>query len=142
MKMNSLVKGAAVVFVIGGIAAGALYNSATASPTAESEVKATVQHYFQAIKQGNVEEMMKLTDDKRFKNDEAKRSVYSSLVRAEELQDEKITNITPISGDRINVTLHSKTKGQGIQDMTIPVVRENGEWKLLIEGQVVENNNN
>lgn len=137
--MKTGIKVAAFVVIVGGLLAGGIFKTTTASQLATTEAKVAVQHYIDAAKSGNVDDMMKYTKDVRFKDDATKRKVYENLVKNDPLQAD-IVSASEIGSNRVNVTLHAGTPQTGTHDITLPVVKEGDQWKVLIEGIKVNKN--
>ncbi|KEO83158.1 DUF4878 domain-containing protein [Tumebacillus flagellatus] len=112
------------------------------SATPEQAAKQAVTHYLDAVKSGNVDEMMKATLDNRFKDDASKREVYQTFSNDPIQTDKtKILAINKVDNSHLNATIRISTKNTGTHDLTIPVVKEGEQWKLVIDGQEVTKNN-
>ena len=139
MKTKTTVK-ALGLLVVAGVTAGVLYTSATASQTVEQESRQAVTQYVEASKSGNVDELMKWTNDTRFKSDAEKRETYELIVKNDPFIRAEIVNISVVDSTHANVTLRGTTKGTGTHDVTLPVVKDKGQWKVQVTGVTVEKN--
>jgi len=110
-----------------------------AKQSALQEAKQAVEKYIEAIKNGNVDEMLKTTVDKRFNDDSSKRRAYETLAKEKD-QKAEILSVDRVDDTRMQLSLRVYTKAAGTQEITLPVVKENNEWKVVIEKRVVQPN--
>ncbi|KEO82017.1 NTF2-like N-terminal transpeptidase domain-containing protein [Tumebacillus flagellatus] len=126
--------------IAGGLFLGVSKSGASSTP--EQEAKQAVTRYLDAVKKGNVDEMMKSTIDKRFTDDATKRDVYESFKNDPVQTDKtKILSINKVDNTHLTATIRISTKGTGTHDLTIPVQKDGEQWKLVIDGQEVTKNN-
>lgn len=137
-KSTTLLATLVAVGVAGGLYFGVTKSEASATP--EQEAKQTIQNYLKAVKSGNVDEMMKLTNDSRFQSDAEKRDVYQSLVEVQDTEKLDVVSVMKNDSTHLNVTVKLVSKTDGTHELTLPFVKENNSWKIFIEGQVVTKN--
>src|SRR3569833_1204849 len=125
----------ALAVVVGTIYATSA--STSASQTAEQSAKDVVKQYVDAIKKGDVDTLMKITDDERYKTDAEKRMVYTALTK-EELPKIDLISVKEEASDKVSATIRMKTKTAGTHELVFPVGKEGDTWKLVIEKREVQ----
>lgn len=122
------------------VAGGTFVSSTVASQDVEQEVQQAVTGYINAVKTGNVDEAVKYVHDTRFPNVEATKAQYKNLFKESPMSHAEIVSIVEVDDTHAQVTIKAKTKLSGTQEVTLPVVKEDGQWKVLITGQKVDRN--
>jgi len=119
-----------------GLLVGAVFlaTPTNAKQPTELEVKEAVENYFAAVKSGNVDAVMGLTVDKRYKSDLEKQRVYTNLLNEDHQADGKVLDVQMIDASHAKVAVRAKTKIAGEHDIVLPVVKESASWKIVIEG--------
>lgn len=125
---------------VGVLASAFFFNSTGASQSAEQQAEKAVEHYLNSVKSGNVAEMMKYSKDIRFSDDAERKSIYEGLVRADQLKKVELLKIEATSDTEANATIRWTEKDAGTHEMTLPVIKEGDQWKVLVEGQKYEKN--
>lgn len=124
----------ATVIAVG--VAGALYfgvSKSEASATPEQEAKQVAKHYVDGLKSGNVDKIMQNSKDVRFKNDSERKQMYSDLANEQDVLKAEVVSVKLVDDSHANFALHAKFKSSGTQDVTLPMVKEDGNWKVVIE---------
>ncbi|PWK13946.1 DUF4878 domain-containing protein [Tumebacillus permanentifrigoris] len=116
--------------VAGGLYFGVTKSEASATP--EQEAKKAVIHYLDALKSGNVDEIMKYTNDTRFKDEASQRKVYTNLAKNERVKKAEIISFEKVDDTHMNVELKSTTDKEELPQQTLPVEFLNGQWKIVI----------
>ncbi|NQF17813.1 DUF4878 domain-containing protein [Brevibacillus sp. HB1.3] len=131
--MKKSTKVAAFLLLGAAVVTGGIWTSNTyASVNEEKEVKETVQIYLEALENGDASTMAKYTIDERFDNDEKKLKVYESAATEKMDIDMDSVSVEKIEDEKMSVTFHY-TNRHASEDITLPVVKENDQWKVVIE---------
>lgn len=136
MKLSKV---AAAVLAL-AVVAGTVYatsGSTGATQSPEQIVNQVLNQYMDAIKKGDVDRLMQITDDKRYKTDDEKRMVYTALTKEEHPKIE-VVSVKEETQEKVSATIRIKTKTSGTHELVYPVVKEGDTWKLVIEKRVVK----
>lgn len=128
-------------FVAVGVLAGAFFVTLTgASQSAEQQAEKAVKHYLNSAKSGNVVEMMKYTKDVRYADDATKQKAYERIVK-DPMEKAELLDLDVTSDTEGTATVLLTTRDTGTHQLTLPVVNDGGQWKILIDrSQSVEKN--
>ncbi|PWK14311.1 DUF4878 domain-containing protein [Tumebacillus permanentifrigoris] len=130
-KKTTLLATLIAVGVAGGLYFGVSKSQASATP--EQEAKQAVKQYVDGLKTGNVDKIMQYSKDVRFKNDAERKQLYSNLTNEQDVLKAEVVSVKLVDDSHATFELHAKLKSAGIQDVTLPVVKEDGTWKVVIE---------
>ncbi|MFD2614979.1 hypothetical protein [Paenibacillus gansuensis] len=76
--------------------------------------------------------------DTRWENEAAQKAGYEDIYKEDVLYDAKIMSITPAIdkkyGNIYNATISAKNNMNGTFQITLPVVKDKQQWKVLITG--------
>lgn len=127
---------AATVVLSGGIFAA----TSGASSEAEKEAKFAITQYMNAVKKGDVETMAKYAKDTRYANiDEAKKD-YKEIVKQNPVTKADILDVKKIDENNMLVKILLSQNHVENAEVELPMVKENGDWKIVITGQNVDAN--
>ncbi|MGK5509858.1 Rv0361 family membrane protein [Brevibacillus formosus] len=111
---------------------GFMASKSFASASQEKEITETVHKYLDAVENRNVAVMAELTKDLRFENDKEKKKVYKSFAKHVTDVDQDSVSVEIVDDEKANVSFKYSNK-HASEEITLPVVKENGEWKILVE---------
>ncbi|NMO97428.1 hypothetical protein [Paenibacillus lemnae] len=119
-----------------------------ASPPDEKEVKEIFEKYFDAIEKGDVDTAIGLVIDTRYQDIGSQRAGYQTAVKEDVIYSIEIDSIDQGDSsfmsnavnkrlaeeyeDRYFVDLAVENKTNGEFKITMPIVKNQGEWKILI----------
>ncbi|GED17889.1 hypothetical protein [Aneurinibacillus migulanus] len=97
----------------------------------------SVKAYFNAVKSGNVTEAMKHVIDVRNDKGDASATSYEEYKRMieEDKSEYELVSIEPANNTSFKANLKVKVDGKS-HNVAIPVVKNQGEWKLFVDGSV------
>lgn len=99
------------------------------------KAKNAVTNYIHAAEKQDVNEMMKWVKDTRFNSIEEQKREYKQMFQNDPFEKIKITGIKKVDDKNMIVSLKMIRKDNGKpQSLDLPVIKENGKWKLLITG--------
>ncbi|NQF13487.1 hypothetical protein HPY31_06065 [Brevibacillus sp. HB1.3] len=131
--MKKSAKVAAILLLGAVVVIGGIWTSNTyASVNEEKEVKEMVQIYLKALENGDTPTMVEYTIDERFDNDKDKQKVYESFGTQKMDIDMDSVSVEKIEDEKMSVTFHYSNEHVS-EDITLPVVKENDQWKVVIE---------
>ncbi|WJQ81318.1 hypothetical protein [Brevibacillus brevis] len=125
---------AAAILLLGAVAVtGGIWTSNTyALVNEENEGKEMVKIYLEALENGDTPTMVEYTIDERFDNDKDKQKVYESFGTQKMDIDMDSVSVEKIEDEKMSVTFHYSNELVS-EDITLPVVKENDQWKVVIE---------
>lgn len=99
------------------------------------EAKISVENYIEAIENRNIDEIMNWVKDTRFNSPAQQRSQYLSMFSTDPFSNPKIINIQKIDRSTMIASIELVRKENNNSEIVkLPVIKENGSWKLLING--------
>ncbi|NMM51807.1 hypothetical protein [Paenibacillus aquistagni] len=113
-----------------------------AAETPEKEVENVIHNYFKAVKQGNAKEMARLSDDKRFPNEEIQVKNYKEILNDDELHHAKIVSLKEISANEFVANIETTTKNAGKVVANYKIINREGQWVLLVGNDIDFNSSN
>lgn len=117
---------------------GAFVNSTMASQDNEKLATQTVQQYVSAFNTGDVETLAQTAKDTRFTDKSLLKYEYEQYVQRNKDRDTglKFLSIEKADGDRFLANLELSSKEFKPTPFQLPVIKENGEWKIFVDGSV------
>lgn len=108
--------------------------SASAVSSEEAAAKQSVKNYISAVEKKDVNEMVQWVTDVRVSPDKQK-LLYNQILNNNPFSDSKLIDFKQ-NGEKwiANIALNRKDDTQTTEVVSIPVIKDNGKWKLLIEG--------
>lgn len=98
--------------------------------------KQAIKNYVEAGKSGDGLEALKWVIDTRFNNKEEQVKVYNESLKDSQFSDVSITDVASASDDSYTATVELTRKDDGsINTVTYPIIKKDGSWKVLIDGQ-------
>lgn len=118
------------------IAASTMWYTSSEAAMPESQVaKQAVINYIQAAEKQDANEIMKWVKDTRFESLEQQKNEYKEMFRNDPFEKVQVTRIKEVDENNMIVSLKMIRKGKGkTQSLDLPVIKEDGNWKLLITG--------
>jgi hypothetical protein len=107
-------------------------SNAKAAQSPEAAIKNTVHYYLDAINAGDIETIVKYTDDSRFPDKSIQLENYKSFQKTS-VTDITIQGLEAISPTSYNVNLTATIQGKP-QQITLQLVDKYGMW-LVVTGQ-------
>jgi len=128
---------AAVLVLAGGV----LFLNRSSGSVAESDTRIAedlIHQYFKAIQNSDVDQVVSLVIDTRFKDPKEKREVYDNASLEDPLYSYRVISVVKSSEDgpyekSYDVKAAISNKKNGEIEITLPVVKVNGDWKVLIQ---------
>lgn len=142
--MNRKSKILSVLVAVGFLALGIGWGSSVyASQEEKKAANKSVKEFVAAFEKHDATEMVKYVKDSRVKNDAELLSSFQEFSKhdAEDHTQLKLVNIVEISSGGYEATFQEKSDRMSVADFTMPLIKENGEWKIQIYGtKVIEPN--
>lgn len=111
--------------------------SSNAKEPDESEIHKLFGTYFRAIKSGDVDTAIQLVIDTRWNDLKSQREGYQAAAKEDVIYSAKVVSLSPQNdvkyGTIYNARLNVKNKTNGEFEIILPVVKVNGNWKILIQ---------
>jgi hypothetical protein len=122
------------ILVLGILVAISLIHDskANAAQSPEKAIKNTVQHYLDAVNTGDIDTMVKYTDDLRFPDKSVQKTNYKGI--KESVTDISIQSVEPLSPTSYKVNVTATIKGNK-QQFALPLVNKYGMWLVVIGQQ-------
>ncbi|MCU6796528.1 hypothetical protein OB236_30825 [Paenibacillus sp. WQ 127069] len=113
--------------------------SASAVSSEEAAVKQSVKNYISAVEKKDVNEMVQWVTDIRVSPDKQK-LLYNQVLNNNPFSDSKLIDFKQ-DGEKwiANIALNRKDDTQTTEVVSIHLIKDNGKWKLLIEGVSTRN---
>lgn len=109
-------------------------SSEAAIPESQAAQQSVI-NYIQAVEKQDANEIVKWVKDTRFDSLEQQKKEYKEMFRNDPFEKVKVTNIKEVDDNNMIVSIKMFRKGSGKpQVLDLPVVKEDGKWKLLITG--------
>lgn len=136
--MKRLVITVAIATLLTSVMAGASFAKRAVSKDDPAKV---ITEYFNAEKTSNYELMDEYGTDIRFSNFNELKTFYSEIAGDHPLLDYKIVSSNQIDESHIEFLVETTYKGQDqVGALPYTVVKENGEWTVLIEPAEIDMN--
>ncbi|TCP57941.1 uncharacterized protein DUF4878 [Tumebacillus sp. BK434] len=125
---------AVVSFTLAAVLAGFAFVSTPtdAAQTAEIEAKQAVTHYLNAVSSGNINEIMKYSKDERIPDETQRKEMLQRFLQKHPVKKFEVLSINYVNDENITVTLTGQF-GDNTETQTLPLLKENNQWKVLIE---------
>jgi hypothetical protein len=133
-RLNKVYKALTFSLVVGGLLTTILLASTSAAKTSEEEAHEVVTQYLDAVKSRNVDEMIKHVKDTRFPVEELRKR-YLEIHQENPVHTVELVELSKVSETHLLAKIRFTSNISGDQVIELPVVKENGEWKVVI-GQV------
>jgi Putative lumazine-binding len=131
---------AALTLASAVIAVGVFASTSNASSEAEKEARFVINKYMDAVKNGDVEGIAKYAKDTRFANMEEAKKEYKDLVKQNPVKKAEILNVKQVDENNMVATVRFTQNHVEDAEIQLPMVKENGDWKIVVTGQIVEAN--
>lgn len=125
---------AIALLLIAGVTGVLAHNSIQASQVAEQEVREFVEGWINAVKSGNVDELVKRVDDRRFKNEASLREEYEIMAKDNPINEAELVSIKMINKNQAEATVSAVTDDTGTFTITNTVRRDGNSWKMVLVG--------
>lgn len=129
-KSTALLASLVAVGVAGGLYFGVTKSEASATP--EDQAEKAVQIYFDALKSGNVDKIMQITDDRRYEDNKAKLEAYKDLAMVSKIKKTELLSFERVDATHMKAAIQL-TDDNNIMEQTVPVEIVNGQWKVVIK---------
>lgn len=145
-SIKRLALGVASLAVTASVWCATLSEAATTEPpktivesqTAMIEVqkaKKSITNYIDAIEKRDVDEIVKWVKDTRFTSVEQQKREYKEMFDNDPFGKAIVTDVKKVDDNNMIVSLKLIRKGSGKpQSLDLPIIKEDGQWKLLITG--------
>jgi hypothetical protein len=122
------------ILVLGILVAISLIHdsSANAAQSPEKAIRKTVHYYLDAVNAGDIDSMVKYTDDLRFPDKTVQKTNYKGI--KESVTDVSIQSLEPLSPTSFKVNVTAIIKGNK-QQFALPLVNKYGMWLVVIGQQ-------
>jgi ketosteroid isomerase-like protein len=107
-------------------------SSANAAQSPEKAIRKTVHYYLDAVNAGDIDSMVKYTDDLRFPDKTVQKTNYKGI--KESVTDVSIQSLEPLSPTSFKVNVTAIIKGNK-QQFALPLVNKYGMWLVVIGQQ-------
>ncbi|MBL0385907.1 hypothetical protein JJB07_04515 [Tumebacillus sp. ITR2] len=101
------------------------------------------QDYVEAFTNHDIDELMNHVKDTRAQNDAELHANYESFIKTalEQHEQLKFISVEEVSSGtyQVNFEHYSDVFQKGWVPISLPMVKENGEWKLFVDGSLVVN---
>ena len=108
-------------------------SNANAAQSPENAIKNTIHYYLDAINAGDIDTIVKYTDDSRFPDKSVQKETYKDF-KKESITNVSIQGLEAISPTSYNVKITATISGKKEQ-FALPIVNKYGQW-LVVVGQV------
>lgn len=135
MKKSSLIVSAlAITAIVGALT----FNATQASQDDEKMATKAVQEYVTGFKNGDIGTMIKYIKDTRVTDPAQLKEQYEYYVKQnkDRSTDLKFVSIEKVNGERYAANFEMSSKEFKATPFQLPVIKENGEWKILVDGSV------
>lgn len=102
----------------------------TLNRNSEEVIRENVMKYLSAIESGDVNEMVKYSDDIRFPDKIEQRLEYQKI--QDDISDTSIENLEKISNTEYQVTIKYKQDKGEFTEIKFPVVKKEDGWMILV----------
>lgn len=120
------------------IAGGVFVNSTMASQDDEKMATKAVQEYVNGYKNGDIETMLKYVKDTRVTDQAELKDQYEQYVKQNKDHTAlKFLSVKKMDGEKYIAMIELSSKDFKTTTVTLPVIKENGEWKIFVDGSVV-----
>nr|WP_087455702.1 DUF4878 domain-containing protein [Tumebacillus avium] len=106
-------------------------SSFVSAESEEKEAREAVELYISAVTQGDVQQIVKLSKDERETDEGQRKEWLERYVRDHPVKKFEISSFNYVDEDSSTVTLSGQF-GEFIETATLPLIKENGQWKVLI----------
>ncbi len=103
-----------------------------ATETAEREAKQVIEHYLNAVSSGNVDEIIKYSKDEREPDDSKRKEMLQRFIQKNPINKLEVLSMKFLNDKNISVTLSGEF-GETSETKTLPLIKENDQWKILIK---------
>jgi hypothetical protein len=107
-------------------------SNAYAAQSPEKAIKNTVHYYLDAVNAGDIDSMVKYTDDLRFPDKTVQKTNYKGI--KESVTDVSIQSLAPITPTSYKVNVTAIIKGNK-QQFALQLVNKYGMWLVVIGQQ-------
>ena len=122
------------------IAGGVFASTSSASSKAEKEAKFVINKYLDAVKKGDVEEFAKYAKDTRFTNMEEAKKEYKDIVKQNPVKKAEVLEVKQVDENNMVAKVRFSQVNVVDAEVQLPMIKENGDWKIVITGQNVKAN--
>ncbi|PWK12830.1 hypothetical protein [Tumebacillus permanentifrigoris] len=132
--------GLAGILAVGLAWGGSVY----ASQEELKSAKKAAQEYVVAFEQHDVDAMIKYIKDARVKNNTELRASFEEFVKHDKEDDTKLklVDVVPVSDGVFEAKFEEKSKRYNSVQFSLPIVNENNQWKIYVDGNQVVNTQN
>lgn len=132
-----------VALVAGALISGGVFvNSTMASQDDEKMATKAVQEYVTGFKNGDIETMTKYIKDSRVTDEAQLKKKYESYVKQnkEDNSELKFVSIKKIDTEKYVASFEISSKDLKATTIQLPVIKENDEWRIFVDGSVTVDN--
>ncbi|ASS73770.1 hypothetical protein CIG75_01470 [Tumebacillus algifaecis] len=130
MKATKIVASITGIMLLAGVII--ISNPTRAEQTSEKEAKQAVTHYLNAVSAGDVNEIIKYSKDERVPDDTKRKEMLEHFMQNNPVKQIQVLSVNYINEANINVTISGQF-GDTTETKTLPLIKENNQWKVLIE---------
>jgi hypothetical protein len=123
---------AATILAVGAVTLFAADTGIYAKQSPEEEAKSTVTKYLDAVTSGDVEQILKYVEDKRYDDDARQKEEYSKMVTNSPVSKAEILSIQQVNESEMEATIKFVEKNNKNYEISLPVQKENGQWKVIV----------
>lgn len=117
---------------------GVIVNASQSKADAQQQAQVVAETYINALKAGDSEKAASLVDDLRYPDEVKKKQAYKRYVKLTHFEDVNLVSVVAENDEKANATIHIKTKEGREFDVTMPVLKENDQWKLFVDGKTAK----
>lgn len=125
--------------VAGALIAGVVFvNSTMASQDDEKMATKAVQEYVNGFKSGDIDKMTKYIKDTRVSNESQLKEKYKKYAKRNKERETnlKFVSLEQAEGDKFIANFEMSSNEFKATPFQLPVVKENGEWKIFVDGSL------
>jgi hypothetical protein len=121
------------------IAGGGFVNSTLASQDEEKLATKAAQEYVSAFKSGNIDKLTKSVKDTRVTDQTQLKAKYEKYVKKNQDRHSKLdfVRIKDAGNGNFSATFEISSDLYKATQFDLPVVTDNGQWKVFVDGSVV-----